>query len=107
MGELDDRPATDDQPSEYPLEDALTLDANAIAGLLMELFGTEMTIAASRCAHCGNRAMVGSLRAYTHAPGTVLRCSTCTEVVMRIMRRPDGSYLVDTRGAAYIRLSPP
>lgn len=100
MEPLDDRP-------DYPGEDTLTLDANATAGLLMEVFGSEMTVVASRCAHCGNRGMVGSLRAYTHAPGTVLRCSTCTEVVMRIMRRPDGSYLVDTRGAAYLRLSPP
>ena len=92
---------------DYPGEDPMTLDANAVAGLLMEVFGSEMTVVASRCGHCGNRGMVGSLRAYTHAPGTVLRCSTCTEVVMRIMRRPDGSYLVDTRGASYLRLTPP
>jgi hypothetical protein len=84
--------------------DALTLDANAVAGLLMEIFATEMTSAISRCAHCGNRGQVGSLRAYTHAPGVVLRCSICTEMVMRIMRRADGSYLVDARGAAYIRM---
>ena len=91
-------------PTDYEVVDALTLDANATAGLLMEIFGTEMTVAASRCIHCGNRAQLGSLRAYVHAPGVVLRCSTCTEVVLRIMRKPDGSYLVDARGAAYIRM---
>ena len=72
--------------------------------MLMEIFGTEMTVAASRCAHCGNRAQIGTMRAYVNAPGVVLRCSTCTEIVMRVMRRGDGSFLVDARGAAYIRI---
>jgi hypothetical protein len=94
----------DELTPDYPSDDSLTLDANAIAGMLMEIFGTEMTIAASRCAHCGNRGQLGSLRAYVHAPGIVLRCSVCTDVVLRVMRRPDGSYLVDARGAAYIRM---
>ena len=93
-----------DQESDYETADPLALDANATAGLLMEIFGTEMTVAASRCTHCGNRAQVGSLRAYTRAPGVVLRCSVCAEVVLRVMRRPDGSYLVDARGAAYLRM---
>ena len=84
--------------------DALTLDANAAAGLLMEIFGSEMTVAASQCTYCGNRAPLGTLRAYMHAPGVVLRCSVCTQVVLRVMRRPDGGFLVDARGAAYIRM---
>jgi hypothetical protein len=92
------------QSADHIAVDALTLDANAVGGLLMEIFGTEMTGLMSRCAHCGNRGQMGSLRAYTHAPGVVLRCSICTEVVMRVMRRGDGSYLVDARGAAYIRM---
>jgi len=95
---------TADQAPDYPSEDAHTLDANAVAGLLMEIFGTEMTSAMSRCAHCGNRGQVGSMRAYTKAPGVILRCSICAEVVMRFMRRADGTYLVDARGAAFIRM---
>ena len=92
------------QSADHIAVDALTLDANAVGGLLMEIFGTEMTGLMSRCAHCGNRGQMGSLRAYTHAPGVVLRCSICTEVVMRVMRRGDGSCLIDARGAAYIRM---
>ena len=99
---MTNQPTTDS--ADFPASDALTLDANAVAGMLMEIFGTEMTASMSRCGHCGNRGQVGSLRAYTHAPGVVLRCSICTQVVMRIMRRADGSYLVDARGAAYIRI---
>jgi hypothetical protein len=91
-------------PADYTDLDPFTLDANAVAGLLHEVFGTEMTATPSRCAHCGNRAALGTLRVYDMAgPGIVLRCSTCTEIVIRLMRRPDGSYLVDARGAAYIR----
>lgn len=85
--------------------DDSALDANAVAGMLNEIFGTEMTAVASRCAHCGNRAQIGSLRAYgLNGPGVVLRCSTCTQIVMRVMRRADGTFLVDARGAAYLRL---
>ena len=95
---------SDQTTVDYEGADALTLDANAVAGMLTEIFGTEMTALASRCAHCGNRGQIGTLRAYTHAPGIVLRCSVCTQVVMRVMRRADGRFLVDSRGAAYIRM---
>ena len=92
-----------DEPAD--LDRALTLDGNAVAGLLHEIFGAEMTLAASRCAHCDNRAAIGTLRVYDiHGPGIVMRCGACGQVVIRLMRRPDGSYLVDARGAAYIRL---
>lgn len=86
-------------------DDPYALDANAVAGQLYEIFGAEMTAIASRCAHCGNRAQIGSLRAYgVGGPGVVLRCSVCSQIVMRFMRRPDGSFLVDARGAAYLRI---
>ena len=92
------------ETTDFPGADMLTLDANAVAGMLMEIFGTDITASMSRCGHCGNRGQVGSMRAYTHGPGVVLRCSICTEVVMRVMRRADGTYLVDARGAAYLRM---
>ncbi len=82
--------------------DDYTLDANAVAGMLEEVFGTEMTAADSQCAHCGNRAQVGTFRVYDiTGPGIVLRCSTCAQIVIRLVRRPDGSYLVDASGATY------
>jgi len=95
----------DDRTPDYEAEDAGTLDANAVGGMLMEIFGSDMTGVSSRCTHCGHRGQVGSMRAYgLNGPGVVLRCSICTEVVMRVMRRPDGGFLVDARGAAYLRL---
>lgn len=79
--------------------DEHTLDANAVAGMLHEIFGREMTARDSQCAHCGNLAQVGTFRVYDmHGPGVVLRCSTCAEIVIRLVRRPDGTYLVDASG---------
>lgn len=58
------------------------LDGNAIAGQLSEYFGSEMTTARGRCAHCGTEARIGELRVYTRAPGNVVRCRACGNVVM-------------------------
>ena len=83
--------------------DALTLDANAVGGMLQAIFGADMTAADSQCAHCGNQAMVGSMRVYVGA-AVVLRCSICAQVVARIGLMPDGSHRIDMRGAAYLRM---
>jgi endogenous inhibitor of DNA gyrase (YacG/DUF329 family) len=64
------------------------LDGNALAGLLDELFATDMTRARRRCPSCGTRSAVGAHRAYRGA-GAVLRCPTCGEVAMRIAILPD------------------
>ena len=79
------------------------LDGNAVAGLLQEVFGAEMTAVSCRCAHCGHVGQLGTLHAYTSAPGVVLRCSICQQVTLRIVVTPAG-YHVDIRGAAYFRM---
>ena len=81
------------------IDDPLVLDANAVAGDLREIMGVEVTTYVARCANCGNRGALGTLRAWTHGPGVVLRCVICSEVVIRWVRHPDGPR-VDMRGAA-------
>ena len=81
----------------------LMLDANAIAGLLYEIFKTEMTSEPTECANCGNTAEIGSLLAFVRGPGIVLRCSACEHVVLRIVQTPEEIYL-DARGAVFLRL---
>lgn len=91
---------------DHPSEDfnrELMLDANASAGLLQEIFGVEMTAAPAKCANCGNEAEIGTLLAFTHGPGVVLRCSACENIVLRIVRTPDAFYL-DARGADYLKI---
>jgi Family of unknown function (DUF6510) len=58
------------------------LDGNAIAGTLFEHFGTEMTTALGTCAHCGTRSQIAELAVYTRAPGAVVRCRHCRNVVI-------------------------
>lgn len=58
------------------------LDGNAIAGPLFEYFGSEMTTALGTCANCGTRAQIAELVVYARAPGTVVRCRHCGNVVM-------------------------
>ena len=82
--------------------DALVLDGNAVAGLLEEVFGRDLTAEMAECAHCGHVAEGGTLLAFV-GPGTVLRCSVCHEVVVRIVRTEEATY-VDARGAAFLRL---
>ena len=82
----------------------LMLDANATAGLLYEIFGVEMTAAPTECASCGNEGEIGTLLAFTHGPGVILRCSTCENVVLRIVQTPD-EIILDARGAVYLRLA--
>jgi phage FluMu protein Com len=60
------------------------LDGNAIAGVLFEHFGHEMTTAEMRCSHCESTSLMAELRVYMKAPGTVARCPVCDEVVMVI-----------------------
>jgi hypothetical protein len=82
----------------------LMLDANATAGLLYEIFGVEMTATPTECANCGNEDEIGTLLAFVHGPGIILRCSTCENVVLRIVQTPD-EIILDARGAVYLRLA--
>ena len=78
------------------------LDGNALAGMFESLFGSDMTAVPGRCAHCGTVNMVGAMRAYTQAPGAIVRCPTCDGVVLRVVETVDATY-VDARGAVYLR----
>jgi hypothetical protein len=62
-----------------------TLDGNAIAGLLHDVFGGEMTTAAGVCAHCGAHARVAECVVYLGGPGAVARCRTCSGLLMVVV----------------------
>jgi predicted RNA-binding Zn-ribbon protein involved in translation (DUF1610 family) len=61
----------------------LWVDGNALAGLLQEVFGADMTLAMRRCQSCGTRSMLGAHLAYRGA-GAVLRCPACGDMALRI-----------------------
>ena len=78
------------------------LDGNAIAGQLAEVFGAELTTATGVCAHCGASAAVAELEVYLQAPGTVVRCRSCSSVLM-VLVTARGVSCVDLRGLAELR----
>jgi phage tail tape-measure protein len=73
------------------------LDGNAIAGTLASAFGVEMTTATGTCASCGMRRMVGEFAVYLHAPGVVVRCRGCDNVMM-VLVEAHGVTCVDLQG---------
>jgi Family of unknown function (DUF6510) len=79
------------------------LDGNAIGGLLLELFGVELTVATGVCASCGAAEQVARLHVYVDAPGVVVRCCHCEEVVMRIVRGRERAW-IDLAGMRSLEL---
>ena len=65
------------------------VDGNAIGGLLIDVFGTDMTAADSTCGTCGVSRPVAELVVYQRAPGTVVRCRTCGNVLMVFVKAHD------------------
>ena len=84
---------------ETALNDDRTLDGNAIGGLLIEVFGTEMTTATATCGSCGATSQVAELAVYMPGLGTVVRCRSCEAVLMTFVRIR-GVVCVDLEGLA-------
>jgi hypothetical protein len=81
------------------------LDGNAIGGLLFDVFGIEMTTATGVCAGCGASARVAELEVYLRAPGTVVRCRSCSGVLM-VLVTVRGITCVDLSGLAGLEPAP-
>ena len=79
------------------------LDGNAIGGLLLELFGTDLTAAPCVCASCGAREEMARLDVYPDCPGVVVRCRHCTDVMLTIVRGPTRTW-VDLKGTRGLEL---
>ena len=77
------------------------LDGNAIAGLLFDVFGGEMTTATGVCGTCGASSVVAELIVYRRAPGTVVRCRSCESVLMVFVERSE-IVCVDLRGLSVL-----
>ena len=78
-----------------PLEDRV-LDGNAIGGMLIEVFGAEMTTAVGTCDVCGSVGQVAEMAVYQSRMGAVVRCRVCDNVLM---------VFVEVRGITCVDLS--
>lgn len=81
--------------------DELMVDGNALAGPLRELFVHEMTETRISCRGCGKVEPIGAQHAYVQAPGFVLRCCHCQEVLL-VMTRGVGRYVLAFPGSGWL-----
>ena len=84
-------------------ESELRLDGNAVAGELRDIFAREMTTTLACCASCGHVAPIGAAHLYrTHlAPGAVLRCEGCEQVLLVLVER-GGRWRLGTPGLQWL-----
>ncbi|GHO96312.1 hypothetical protein KSF_063600 [Reticulibacter mediterranei] len=80
-----------------------TLDGNAAAGMLQEIFPFEMTLAQVTCTGCGTTNVIGATAAYMHGMGTIVRCPSCDMALIRIVHAR-GRYLLDMRGVSVLQM---
>ena len=86
--------------------DEQRLDGNAAGGILGEVFAFEMTTARAACVHCGASGEVGAQMAYISEIGTVVRCSSCEGVLIRVVRQDErpGRCWLDLKGVEYLQI---
>ncbi len=82
----------------------LRLDGNAVGGIMLELFGVELTVCPCVCAGCGAHEELARLDVYRGA-GIVVRCCHCEAVMIRIVEAGDRTWL-DLSGTASLQLGP-
>lgn len=79
--------------------DDLALDGSALAGPMSDLFCVDVTSALVTCNDCGAAKPMAAQKAYVGGPGSVLRCSGCSAVLLRLVQTRDALWL-DARGSA-------
>ena len=81
------------------------LDGNAIAGLLFNVFGAEMTTATGVCGTCGASGPMAEVDVYLRGPGIVVRCRGCASTLIVLVTVRDVT-CIDLRGLADLELAP-
>jgi hypothetical protein len=85
---------------------SVPLDGNTMAGALGELFAVDVSTAVVECAGCGHTGVVAEVVVYADAPGMVARCSSCSDVLLRLVRSERRAWL-DMSGVVCMRLDLP
>ncbi|MGC1210531.1 MAG: DUF6510 family protein [Micromonospora sp.] len=88
------------------MTDMSYLDGNMLDGPLRELFAVDLSSATARCASCGMTGPMAGLHVFSHAPGLVARCPSCSNVMLRLVRAPDRAWL-DLRGSTFLEVPMP
>ena len=79
------------------------VDGNAAGGAFAEVLGFDVTTTTLPCAGCGYVGAFAEGHVYDRAPGIVVRCPGCEDVLARLVRTPSDVWL-DLRGAQSWRI---
>ena len=82
-----------------------TLDGNAIASTLYDVFGREMTAAVGTCAGCSWTGRLAELAVFLLQPGVVARCPRCDHLMLVVVER-HGMSCLDMAGFASLPQEP-
>jgi hypothetical protein len=80
------------------------LDGNAAAGTLQTIFPFDMTLVQATCTGCGATNSIGATAAYMHGMGTIVRCPSCDNVLIRVAQVKGRSFL-DMRGVRVLQIN--
>ncbi len=80
------------------------VDGNAAGGLLLELFGQDMTGARATCAHCDHEAALADAVAEMDAAGVILLCRGCGHTLVTYLRA-EGRRTLSIGGLASLQWS--
>jgi uncharacterized protein DUF6510 len=88
-----------------------SLDGNAIAGTMLDVFGRDMTADVGTCGQCGWTAPLAAVAVYSAGysaghPGVVARCPECEHLLMVIVQRR-GTACVDVSGFSSLQAPGP
>ena len=78
------------------------LDGNASAGTLQTIFPFEMTEVTVTCTSCGASNMIAETAVYMTGMGTIVRCPSCDQALIRVARAKGRSFL-DLRGVRVLQ----
>lgn len=64
------------------------VDGNAAAGLLSELFDTDVTSLIAVCGGCGSAAPLAETTVEIDEAAAIVRCRSCTHTLLTVLREP-------------------
>lgn len=72
---------------------AQTVDGNAIAGMLWDIFGADVTALVGTCGGCGSFAAFAEAVVELDRHAAIVRCRTCTRTLFTVLQSPEGTSL--------------
>lgn len=73
---------------------ASTVDGNAAAGMLWDVFGTDVTALVGVCGGCGSAAAFAETIVELDEAAAIVRCRSCTHTLFTVLRDGQGTRLI-------------